>query len=83
MYNALANPTDGLLANSNCTFIKESLNDIRDSMCVGFTTSVFETSIAMIVISFMSYFGMFSLFCLAKKFLATDKVPATQRYNAA
>ena len=83
MYNALANPTDGLLANSNCTFIRESLYDIRDTMCVGFTASVFQTSIAMIVISFMSYFGMFSLFCLAKKFLATGKAPASQRYNVA
>ena len=70
IYNALANTTDGLFANSNCSFVRESLFDIRDNMCVGFISSLYQTTVAMIFISFMAFFGTFSLFCLAKKFLA-------------
>lgn len=68
MYNSLADPQTGLLYNTNCAFIQDSVQNIHDSLCVEAISSLFQATIDIIVLSFMGLFATFFVFCLSRKF---------------
>ena len=67
IYQALGDNDEGIFKNSDCRFIKESIETLHDVMCVRFVSGAYETSIALSVISFIAIFGVSILFCLAKR----------------
>ena len=68
-YTAISDPKEGVYYNSQCTFVKESIQDLHDTMCTGFIVSLFQSAVAIVVISFMSTLAFLMLFCLAKRFV--------------
>jgi len=68
--DAIVGPTNGLITNAQCTFIKNDLKSLTDSMCVGFVSSLYQTSVLIILTSFFTLFSTIAVFCLAKRFLA-------------
>lgn len=75
--DSLIGTDHGLIPNTKCTFIKNDLNNLSDSMCVGFVATMYITSIIMIITSFMAFLSTIMIFCLAKKF----SVPESGRNN--
>lgn len=70
--DALIGPQNGVIANTNCRFIKTDLNTLQQAMCIGFVATLYQTAIVMIVTSFMAFFSTIFVFCLAKKFSAPE-----------
>jgi len=73
MQDSITGPDNGIIANANCKFIGTDLSLLTDSMCVGFISSLYQTSIVIIITSFFTMFSMAAIFCLAKRFLAQGK----------
>lgn len=65
----LLDPNTGILSNAECGFIRTSLNRVYDALCVGIITTLYQTSVVLIVLSFFSLFGTFFIFCVAKRAL--------------
>ena len=68
-YSALADKDTGIMNNPKCGFLKNSFKSVRDHMCVGLITSIYQATIVIIIASFMDFLGMFCLFCLVKRFI--------------
>ena len=83
-YTAISDPEEGVFYNSKCTFVRESIQDLRDTMCTGFIVSLFQSAVAIVIISFMSTLSFLMLFCLAKRFVVPEagkKGTAKYAYN--
>jgi len=71
--SAFTDPTTGIVNNANCKFLKVSLARLKDTMCVSFVSSLYQTAICILIVSFFSFFGAFFVFCLAKRLNVKDK----------
>jgi len=67
IYQALGDKDVGIFKNSDCRFVKESIANLRDVMCVRFVGGAYQTSIALSVVSFIAILGVSLMFCLAKR----------------
>lgn len=68
IYQSLADPNEGLIANTNCKFIVNTVDEFRDVTCTGVGATFYKVTIAFLVLSFVTFFGTLFLFCLAKRF---------------
>jgi hypothetical protein len=72
LYDALAHPTTGLLSNAKCSFIKTGLKNLYNAMCVGFISSIYQTSVCIIIVSTFAFFATFFVFCFAKRSIIAE-----------
>ena len=71
--SAFTDPDTGIVNNANCKFLKVSLKRLTDTMCVSFVSSLYQTTICILIVSFCSFFGSFFVFCLAKRLNVKDQ----------
>jgi len=72
VYARLGHPKTGILPNGNCKWVKASLGTFQDVMCERFITGIFQSTVVIIIASFLALFGTLTLFCLAKRFLIKE-----------
>jgi len=67
LYDGLFSEESGLLTNGKCTYINKAIMELSETMCIGLITSIYQTTICIIIVSFFTSFGTFFLFCVSKK----------------
>jgi len=72
LYDVLADPEDGLFANVQCDFVGVGLRMVSNAMCVGFISSIYQTSVVIIIVSMFAFFATFFVFCTAKRAIIHD-----------
>jgi len=74
LQDSLVGTTNGLIPNTNCKFIGSDLRKLQVAMCSSFVSSLYQSSVVMIVMGCMSLCATIFTFCLAKRFsLNKDK----------
>lgn len=66
--DSLVGETNGVIPNTNCKFIGSDLRKLQVGMCATFASSIYQSSVVMVVMSVFAFLATIFTFCLAKRF---------------
>ncbi len=68
LQDSLVGEVNGLIPNTNCKFIGSDLRKLQVGMCATFASSIYQSSVVMVVMSVFAFLATIFTFCLAKRF---------------
>jgi len=68
----LNDPETGIVPNLNCTIFGSDLRRLYNNFCTGFIVSLYQAALCIVLASIFSFFGVFFIFCLAKRLIIPD-----------